>query len=56
MHVCHAPAACKQGAHVTASLGAMQLPERPAHLRDRDVLVDIGGNDQKEPGVGAAFV
>jgi len=54
--VCHPAAACEQGAHVTAGLGAMQRAERQSHLRDVEVSIGIGRDDEKQSARRAAFV
>src|SRR2546422_11190683 len=56
MHVCHAAPACEQRPHVPARLRLMQLAECPTHLRDVEILTDVGGDHEKQAAVGSAFV
>jgi hypothetical protein len=56
MHVGYATPACEQRPHVPACLRLMQLAERPAHLRYRDVLGDVRGDDEKQTAGGATLV
>src|SRR5437762_12397428 len=56
MHVGDASSTREQGAHIAARLRAMQLAKGPAHLRNLDVVADVGRDDEKEPAVRSPFV
>src|SRR5436190_6465288 len=51
-----APAAREQRPHVTPRLRALQLTERPAHLRNLKVFPGVGADDEKQPARGTALV
>src|SRR2546430_14686431 len=56
MRMRHTAAASQQCAHIAARLRLMQLPERQAHAGNGKIFTAMRSDDQKQAGVGTAFV
>src|SRR5438552_13644501 len=56
MHVRNPPPPRQQRPHIATRLRAVQLAERPPHVRDLQVLIDVGSDHEKEAAGWSAFV